>query len=192
MNGIGFVAMLGISLAVAGLIVGLITWIELFPRLSPGADLGGDASSALDSSRFAITNDGYFRLTDVTAACFLWRVKIGPQKLNNNFVANIAPREGILKVSEAMTVPCSTPRHFQIVGPSGPMGLTQADLGIVIYYRPWPLTIWRLHRMFRFVARFDDKGKIIAWDRQPAGDMEADFEEAVKSLSPFAREKLTK
>src|SRR5260370_41046274 len=52
-------------------IIGLITLIELFPRLSASATPPLDLGNQLASSRFTVTNDGYLQVTDVMSACFL-------------------------------------------------------------------------------------------------------------------------
>jgi len=150
-----------------------VALIELFPRLTPAATLSEKSpSDALESSRFTITNSGYFKVTDVSASCFLWNVRLGRISIASSLAQTVSPPEKTLEPNDSMTVPCVTKQT------SGPWStpLSQADIGIVAYYTPWPFTIWRRHRLFRFVARFDNSGDVIGWDPQPSSEMEPDFE----------------
>ena len=175
----------GLFLTILGLVltaVGLIALVELFPRLSATASSPTDLNDPLTSSKFTVSNDGYLRVTDVTSACFLWRVQMtsgGSSKPNVQFVNGLAevvkPAEAKLSPTEALTVPCT---GQQLVGASAPYvqpALTDADLAIVVYYRAWPFTFYRDRRLFRFVARLGKRGEVI-WEKQPSGILEADFD----------------
>lgn len=65
-----------------------------------------------------------------------------------------------------------------------PPWLIEPHLALVAYYGPWPLTFLRCHHFFRFVGRFDAKGNIVGWDKQPSHGVEPDFEKTKKQLSP--------
>jgi hypothetical protein len=174
---IRFVEVLGIFLA----LVGLIALIELYPRPTPSANLPTDSNDPLSSSRFTITNDGYVRLADVKAACYMWKLQYGGRftvNMPGSFANIVSPPEKILQTSEGLTVPCTTRRPIESV--YEPPTLIQADVAIAFYYRPWPIPFLRCHRLFRFVARFNDKGEIVGWDKQPAGVLEPDFEKFMK------------
>jgi hypothetical protein len=158
--------------------LGLIALIELWPRPTPGASLPTNISDQLSSSRFTITNDGYLRLTDVKAACFMWKLQYGGRVTVNmpgSFSNIVSPPESILQTSEGLTVPCTAIAPFTYADNSVPI-LKEADLAIAFYYRPWPIPFLRCHRLFRFVARFNEKGEIVGWDKQPAKILEPDFE----------------
>jgi hypothetical protein len=154
--------------------LGLTALIELWPRPTPGASLPTDPNDQLSSSRFTVTNDGYMRLADAKAACFMWKVKYGGRvitNMQNNFSEIVSPPESILQTNEGLTVPCTIPGEF-----TPNIVLKEADLAIAFYYRPWPIPFLRCHRLFRFVARFNEKGEIVGWDKQPAAILEPDFD----------------
>ena len=97
-------------------------------------------------------------------------------------IRSVSPPKETLRVSEGLTIPCLWRSVFGKPG-GGAASVTKADLAIAIYYRPWPITFLRLHRLFRFVARFNEKGEVVGWDKQPAEPLEKDFEDFMKS--PF-------
>jgi hypothetical protein len=170
---------IGTVLTAIGLIVGLVTLIELSPRLTPGATLPTDRNDPLSSSRFTVTNDGYLPLTDVHAACFVWKAKFrtemgGIINFNSSFSNIASPRENRLPISEGLTIPCMA--RSPIGTPSGPPHLTQADLALAVYYRPWPIWFLRCHHLYRFVARFGSNEEIVGWDKQPADVLTPDFD----------------
>lgn len=175
----------GLFLTILGLVlttIGLVALIELFPRLSATASSPTDSNDPLTSSKFAISNDGYLRVTDVASACFLWRVQMtsgGSSKPNVQFTDGLAevvkPPENKLSPTEALTVPCT---GQQVVGASAPYvqpALTHADLAIVVYYRDWPFTFYRDRRFFRFVANIGKHGEV-TWEKQPSSILEPDFD----------------
>lgn len=177
----------GLFLTILGLVltaIGLVALIELFPRLSATASSPTDLNDPLTSSKFAISNDGYLRVTEVTSACFLWRVEMasaGRSSPNIHFTDGLAevakPPESRLNPTEAFTVPCT---GSQILGSSAPYAqpiLARADLAIVVYYRPWPFTFYRDRRMFRFVSHAGKQGEI-TWEKQPSGALEPDFDKS--------------
>ena len=166
-----FVEGLGILLT----LISLIALIELYPRPTATASLPTDPNDQLSSSGFTITNDGYFQLADVRAACFLWKVQFDRNAdVTNSFSRIVSPSEGTLQTNEGLTVPCTT-RNFIGVA-HGPPRFTKADLAIVVYYRPYPFTFLRSHKLFRFVARVGNNGNVVAWDKQPSAILEPDFE----------------
>lgn len=152
--------------------------IELFPRLSGTANPPLDQNNQLGSSNFTITNDGWFPVTDVMSACFLWKVVEGPAHFNGSMARVVMPPESTLAPTEGYTVPC-TPENM-IVTPGRPLTIQQADLAIAVYFRPWPLTFLRRHRLFRFVARIGKQGEVV-WEKQPAADLEQDYNEFIQS-----------
>lgn len=163
-------------------ILGLLSLIQLFPRLSAAAKSPTDPDDPLTSSKFTVTNDGYLKVTDVMSACFLWRVQMssgGSSKPNIQISDGLAevvkPPEATLIPAEALTVPCT---GQQFVGASAPYVqpvIAQADLAIVIYYRAWPFTFYRDRRLFRFVANIGKHGEV-TWEKQPSSILEADFD----------------
>jgi hypothetical protein len=170
-----------ISLILAA--IGLVTLVELFPRLSASATPPLDLSNQLASSRFTVSNDGYTRVTDVVSACFLWNVTEGGFQAHSSLArVVVTPPTMILKPTEGYTVPCMTE---SMVGTSPPfyLNLKNADLAIVVYHRawPWPFTFYRTRRLFRFVARVGRNGEV-AWDKQPTPEsMEHDFDNLIQS-----------
>jgi hypothetical protein len=59
------------------------------------------------------------------------------------------------------------------------MKFSHIDLALVVYYRPWPLTMFRSRKLFRFVGRPTPDLKGTIYDKQPAGDMEKDFDSLI-------------
>jgi hypothetical protein len=167
----------GLLLTVLGLVLtaaGLVTLIEMFPRLSATASSPLDQGNQLASSKFTVSNDGYWQVTDVVSACYLWKVTEGGFHFTDSMARVAVPAGNILSPTEGYTVPCVSENMFA-VGPPFALKIKQADLAIAVYYRPWPFTIVRKHRLFRFVARIGREGEVV-WDKQPAADLEADFD----------------
>lgn len=121
------------------------------------------------STRWTVTNDGYMRLTDVRAICFIWRLRAG-LTMEDSAERGVAAPNPMLPSTEGFTVPCEDD-GFKIVGGT----LESIDLAIVVYYRPWPFTFLRSRKMFRFVER--GSGSQIFWDKQPSTPMEREFDE---------------
>jgi hypothetical protein len=161
-------------------LIGLTGLVIFLPRLSATQAAPDPASAShdeLSSSQFVVNNDGQFRLTDVVSACYVGQVdettanEPGPAVHLADWVSIIVrPANSRLLAGESFTVPCTSTRFFGM-----PVAVKNADLGIVVYYRPWPLTLLRLHRLFRFVARRGDQGQLI-WDKQPSEPLETDFD----------------
>ena len=178
----------GLSLTILGLVLtaaGLVALIELFPRLSAAANSPANPDDPLSSSRFSISNDGYMKVTDVMSACFLWKVKMARGRRVNTFIDNglatvVRPPENVLKPTEAFTVPCT---GNKLVGASPPYlqpVIAQADLAIVAYYRVWPFTFYRAHRLFRFVAGIGKNNEIV-WEKQPSEVLEVDYDRWIET-----------
>lgn len=170
----------GLLLPVLGLVLtalgGLVTLIEMFPRLSAAAGSPLDQGNQLASSKFTVSNDGYWQVSDVMSACYLWKVTEGGFHFTNSMVRVAVPPENTLSPTEGYTVPCVSENMFGVAPPFA-LKIKQADLAIAVYYRPWPwpFTIVRRHRLFRFVARIGREGEVV-WDKQPAADLEPDFD----------------
>jgi hypothetical protein len=158
-------------------LISLITLIELFPRLSASGSSPLDPNDQLSSSRFTVTNDGYVRLTDVMSACFLREVTEGNVHFRGSMARIVQPPENKLGADESFTVPCTTER---MIKSTTPLTITQADLAIAVYYRPWPLTFLRGHKLLRLVARTGKQGEVV-WDRQPAAPLEEDYDAFIRA-----------
>lgn len=172
----------GPFLAVLGLVltaIGLVTLIQLFPRLSAIASSPTDKNDQLGSSRFTVSNDGYLEVTDVMSACFLWKLTFveGPRTgdFSNKLSAIVIPPESALNPTEGYTVPCIPRRLIDLPAPFHQPVLARADLAIVVYYRAWPFTFYRDHRLFRFLSRIQNDGTVI-WEKQPAAVLEPDYD----------------
>ena len=177
-----FWTMLGLLLTA----IGLVALIELFPRLSSTAASPTDPEDILGSSKFTVVNDGYLRVTDVMSVCFLWKVQIERPGASAHFDSSLArivePPKTKLSPTEGYTIPCTTEGR-PIVGtspPYAPLRVTQADLVIVSYYRAWPFTFYRDHRLFRFVAHVGKQGEI-TWEKQPAAILEPDYDNFIQT-----------
>jgi hypothetical protein len=171
-----FWTFLGLAIGV----IGLLSLIQLFPRLSSVANPPTDRDDPLLSSRFVVSNDGYTKVTDVMAACFLWRARMteggqGYTTAEDTLFQVVRPPENNLRPTEALTVPCTPIRLAVAPAPFRPPLLAKADLAIVVYYRVWPFTFYRDHRLFRFVANTQKNGEVI-WEKQPAESLETDYD----------------
>jgi hypothetical protein len=165
--------------------VSLIALIELAPRLSATANSPTDSDDQLSSSKFTVSNDGYLKVTEVMSACFLWKVDLGPSgKPNAYFTSSMAriaqPPESKLAPLEGFTVPCTGNKLVGVSAPYVQPVLNRADLAIVVYYRAWPFTFYRDHRLFRFVAKMGKRNEVV-WEKQPAAILEPDFDGFIKT-----------
>jgi hypothetical protein len=163
-------------LTIVGLVlttIGLVSLIQLRPRPSVSSSPAADPSDWL-TSRFTITNDGYLQLNDVYAACFVWKAQnTNGMLFTNDFSAIVSPGNLVLHPgSDGLTVPCEDKTRMT-VGP-----YLNADVAIVLSYRPWPFTFVTRRKLFRFVAR--PSGGNVIWDKQPSSPMEQDFEEFIR------------
>lgn len=172
----------GLFLAVLGLVltaIGLVTVIQLFPRLSATASLPTDKNDPLGSSTFTVVNDGYLQVTDVKSACFLWKLTFvegsRTAEFTNNLAAITVPPQSTLNSTEGYTVPCIPYRLIGLPASFRQPVLTRADLAIVVYYRAWPFTFYRDHRLFRFLSRIQNDGTVV-WEKQPAAVLEPDYD----------------
>lgn len=150
---------------VLAVLLSLLAVIVVLPRLSASATPPLDLGNQLASSRFTVTNDGNLQITEVMSACFLWSVKEGSFNATSSLARVVVPPENRLRPAESLTVPCTTEN---MIGTAPPfrLALKKADLAIVVYYRVWPLTFYRDHKLFRFVARVGQDGAVV-WDKQP-------------------------
>jgi hypothetical protein len=176
-----FLTIVGLVLTTIGLVVALI---ELFPRLSAAVTPTTNLDDVLGSSKFTVTNDGYLKVIDVTSACFLWNVQMGKPPAGTAYFSSslariVQPPETNLVPTEGFTVPC-TAEGRPIVGSSAPYiqpRIVRADLAIAVYYRAWPFTFYREHRLFRFVAHIGKEE--VTWEKQPAAVLEPDFDKYI-------------
>jgi hypothetical protein len=178
----------GLFLTVLGLVltvIGLIALVELLPRLSATYLSPVNPSDVLRTN-FTVTNDGYFRLTDVRSGCFVWAVWIDPKNLHKTdpdvgyaWVSTENPLNKVLYPNEAFTVPCVGGSHASSLVP--PMGA--GDIAIVVSFRPWPFSFVKRRKLFRFVSRVNN-GEAF-WDRQPSYVIEKDFDKFAASNSAF-------
>jgi hypothetical protein len=172
--------MLGVGIG----LMSLVALIELFPRLSATASSPTDLDDPLSSSRFTVSNDGYLKVTDVMSACFMWKVEMefgGRPNIHmgRNLARIVQPPESNLSPMEGLTVPCTGNKLMASLSPYVQPVITYANLAIVVYYRAWPFTFYRDHRLFRFVANFGKHGEI-TWEKQPAAELEQDYNRFIK------------
>jgi len=122
---------------------------------------------------FTISNDGYLDITHVQAGCYIKSAVVNKgihieETLGNDNL----PTESTLIPAERYTVPCAIAINIATAK------IDQADLAIVVYFRPWPLTFLRRHRLFRFVARAGENGQLI-WEPQPSAELEPSFDKFI-------------
>ncbi len=160
---------------VLGTVVGLISLIaliELSPRLSASQEspfLAGDQVPSV-----VVSNDGYLRVTDVNIVCFAMDMKIAGNTFGFVMVGNGSPPQKKLAPTESYTVSCA-PGRF-IVAPTS--AISQIEVGIVAYYRPWPFTFLQCRKFFRFVGQND--GTKLNWFKQPPNDTGKKFDDFVR------------
>ena len=95
----------------------------------------------------------------------MWKMT-GNTTLENIFTSNSGGM-GTLKElgpTEAMTISCG----IVVIGPIE--GTESIDMGVIINYKPWPLSFVKKRRVFRFVAI--RAGNELNWYDQPSGDLE--------------------
>jgi hypothetical protein len=154
--------------------LGLVTLVELSPRLSASAKNPFHPADQIAS--FAIRNDGYLKVTNVQPGCFIWNLtKSGKTVMRNVYSEQNGEMESAdeLSPAETLTVPCG----IRVRAP-----IESVDLGVVIYYRPWPFTIFNKRRVFRFVAKPGEDGTL-NWYEQPSADLEEALDEFLQKLS---------
>lgn len=156
-----------------------IALMELSPRLLVSGSSPIDISNQLVSSKFTVKNDGYLPLTDVMLACFLWKVDEGGLHLRDSMARVVQPPEGKLAPNESFSVPCVSGNMSVTTGQL--LTITHADVAISIYYRPWPFTRLRRHKLLRLVAR-PGEGQVV-WDEQPADILEKDYDTYIQEHS---------
>lgn len=130
------------GLSIVLTLIGLITLIELYPRLSASAKSPFNPRDRI--AAFAIRNDGYFKITEVKPECFIWKAT-GFGTMTNLLNSNSAGMEPVkeLRPTETMTIPCG----ITMIGP-----IKSVDIGVIARYRPWPFTFITKRKVFRFVA----------------------------------------
>ena len=166
--------MLGIVLGA----IGLITLIELFPRLSASAASPSDPNNVLNS-RFTVSNEGYLELDRVKTGCYISRSSNGLAEINKGLIADNSSVD--LHPIESVTVPCTGPNIY--------LAASKADLMLVVYYHPWPFVFIRSHRFFRFVSRNVSPG-VTVWEKQPSQPVEQEFNDFLNAHTnnPFAED----
>lgn len=125
-----------------------------------------------------LINDGYFDLDDAHATCFLWKGYSVTGTVSSTTLGEVSPGDSVLAPAQGLTVPC-TPRN-----PFPNMPFVSMDLAIVVSYRPrpWPFTLFRQRKFFRFLTR-PNNGTVV-WDEQAPGLIERDFDSSVGSKAP--------
>jgi hypothetical protein len=166
-----FITVAGLVLAVLSLVISLVALIALRPHLSASASPPSDSNDLLDS-RFTASNDGYLKVTNVRAICYVSTSVFPPGPALTSFVSGViqANLSETLGPADGFTVPCTDP-HVHIPSQS-------ADLTIVVYYRPWPFTFVHSRRFFRFVSRRTADNSV-AWDRQASLPIETEFDKSL-------------
>jgi hypothetical protein len=166
-------ARISLILTIIGVALGLlslVTWVELFPRLSATPTAPFEVGNQFAS--FQVSNEGYLRITDLRFACFLWSAKIRAIEFKGVF-SNIGevPQLG---VGDAATIDCKA-----IVN-EPPQVITELDMAIVASYRPWPwpFSILRRRKVFRFTAK-PGNGQM-NWYKQPPDDLMAALDAAIQ------------
>jgi hypothetical protein len=136
--------------------------VTLFPRLSALPQKPFDPNDRIAS--FVIRNDGYFKVTNVETACSIWKLGAGRVTFTDSYNANNRNMQNVsaLAPTEAMTTTC---------GMVALQAIDHIDLGVIIYYRPWPFTFVRKRRVFRYVV-LPGRGGELNWFEQPSAELE--------------------
>ncbi len=163
---------MSLILTILGLLIGAIGLVALYPRLSASPQAPFFEGDQVPS--FAITNDGYFRLTDIRAVCYMKKLEGLGLTINNALTEIGSPAQNLLRPTETYTIPCATKRFIRAPAAA----ISNIDLAIVVSYRPWPLPFSRIRKFFRFVAQND--GTRLNWYKQAPENIDKDFDEALR------------
>ncbi len=154
-------------------LIGLIALVELRPRLSVTQEPPLEKGNIIPS--FAVKNDGYLQLTDVSVLAFIRNAEGPGIPTFHDATSARAFGMGPEKVLEpTQTITSRTGINFGVPASA----VKEIDLGIIVYYRPWPLTFIESHQIFRFVGH--PTGDVLTWYKQVPADMEAAWEESQK------------
>lgn len=115
---------------------------------------------------FEIKNDGYLQLTDVSAM-YVVRNAQGPGIGTIRNVSAYVEGNGPEKVlSPTQTITSKPGINFSVPVSA----VKEIDVGVIIYFRPWPLTFLKSHKIYRFVGH--PTGATLTWYKQPPGDLD--------------------
>lgn len=163
-----FWTILGIMLTA----IGLIALIQLSPRLSVSQESPFRANDLMPSVK--VTNEGYLRLTDVKVICFIKDLLWGHGNSFNFLLAgNGSPTQKILDPTVSYTVPFLRQGAMNI----SPSVVSHIEVGVVVFYRPWPFTFFQSKKFVKFVGQND--GRTIQWFSQPPNGIEKEFNEGI-------------
>ncbi len=155
----------------------ILALIGLAPRLSASQEFTYRAQDPVPL--IVIANEGYVPLYDAKVVCFITDTIYGTNNsIEFAIVGNGSPTKKILKPNHHYKAPFS--RGSVLVNMAS-SNISHTEIGVAIYYRPWPFTFLNRRKVFRFVGHND--GKILQWSRQSPSQMEMKFDKAVQSMN---------
>jgi hypothetical protein len=101
------------------------------------------------SSPFSVQNTGYLGFWVEDARCFATKVVIGNVVLNNVGWDSVAYQDHYLDRANSTTMFCKVTHGTQI--PS------EADVEVVVDYKPWHSFPMKFRKIYRFVGRYGDR-----------------------------------
>lgn len=154
-------------------LLGLVTLVELYPRLSASQQPPFYAEDQIPD--VTVSNEGYLQVTDVRIGCFILNMKISENTFQDELMWHGSPPQKVLTATESYTVSCWS-NGPAVVAPIP--SISNIDLVVVTYYRPWPLTFLRFRKFFRFVGR--NNGTRLYWVRQPSNGVDKEFDDSIR------------
>jgi hypothetical protein len=115
-----------------------------------------------------IENSGYFSFWLEHAFCYYHEVRVGPIHVSKGTSHTLEWNRHSIDRAEGETIVCNLARS-----PSMP---ANADIAVVVDYRPWRIFPWTFRRCFRFTGMYVDNWQ---WTQQPSEPIQADAYTAV-------------
>jgi hypothetical protein len=135
---------LGLALGVAGVV---FTAYQLRPQMVVDHQEPLEANNPM-SSPFSVQNTGYFSFWVEDAHCWALKVKVAGATITNGSWDSVAYHNHYLDRANSTTVFCKI-----VDAPTLP---TEADIQIVVRYKPWHFFPMTFDKVFRFVGRYGD------------------------------------
>ncbi len=122
--------------------------VELRPQIAIEPKEPLEAKNPM-SSPFSVQNTGYFGFWVDDARCVVRKVTIGNSSIKNGMWDSIAYHNHYLDRANSTTIFCKIANANMI--PS------EADIQVVVEYRPWRSFPMSFGKVFRFVGRYGDR-----------------------------------
>src|SRR5258708_4054018 len=145
--------------AVLGLILGIagsVGVIELRPQIAVAPQEPIEKSQPL-SVPFEIGNSGYFSFWLEHAFCYYHEIRVGNIRVRKGTSHTPDWNRHTIDRAEGETIVCNLTRSESMPA--------NADIAIIVDYRPWRAFPWTFRRYFRFTGMYIDNWQ---WTKQPS------------------------